>query len=38
MNLMDAHQGVVGKAERIAESLKLALFFRIDGAPAAAAA
>jgi hemoglobin len=31
-------EGVVGKAERIAESLKLALYFRIDGAPAAAAA
>ena len=29
---------VIAKAERIAESLKLALYFRIDGAPAAAAA
>jgi hemoglobin len=31
-------QAVIARAERIAESLKLALFFRIDGAPAAAAA
>jgi hemoglobin len=31
-------KGVIGKAERIAESLKLALYFRIDRAPAAAAA
>ena len=31
-------EAVIAKAERIAESLKLALFFRIDGAPAAAAA
>ena len=31
-------QAVIAKAERIAESLKLALFFRIDGASAAAAA
>jgi hypothetical protein len=29
---------VIARAERIAESLKLALFFRIDGARAAAAA
>jgi hemoglobin len=29
---------VIARAERIAESLKLALFFRIDGNPAAAAA
>jgi len=31
-------EAVIARAERIAESLKLALFFRIDGAPAAAAA
>jgi hemoglobin len=31
-------QAVIAKAERIAESLKLALFFRIDGERAAAAA
>jgi hemoglobin len=34
----DDAQAVIARAERIAESLKLALFFRIDGAPAAAAA
>jgi hemoglobin len=31
-------EAVIARAERIAESLKLALFFRIDGARAAAAA
>jgi len=31
-------QAAIARAERIAESLKLALFFRIGGAPAAAAA
>jgi hemoglobin len=31
-------EAVIAKAERIAESLKLALFFRIDGLRAAAAA
>jgi hemoglobin len=31
-------EAVIAKAERIAESLKLALFFRIDGERAAAAA
>jgi hemoglobin len=31
-------QAVIARAERIAESLKLALFFRIDGTRAAAAA